>query len=149
MQTVVPKMLPQLVKDVQLLEGDGGTGTIFLFNFSHGKSFHYIQTLRYQKEKIVELDETVNRFGLEVVEGGHLDHGFSMYKTTFQLTDAAADDLQGNKYQTIVDVTVAYEFDIEVEECDMPSMTMAYTLNFVKSLEKYLLCDVAGDLVIG
>ncbi|CAN1154162.1 Phytohormone-binding protein CSBP, partial [Linum perenne] len=101
-----------------------------------------IQTLRYQKEKIVELDETVNRFGLEVVEGGHLDHGFSMYKTTFQLTD-------GNKYQTIVDVTVAYEFDIEVEECDMPSMTMAYTLNFVKSLEKYLLCDVAGDLVIG
>ncbi|CAN1154158.1 Phytohormone-binding protein CSBP [Linum perenne] len=144
MQTVVPKMLPQLVKDVQLLEGDGGTGTIFLFNFSHD-----IQTLRYQKEKIVELDETVNRFGLEVVEGGHLDHGFSMYKTTFQLTDAAADDLQGNKYQTIVDVTVAYEFDIEVEECDMPSMTMAYTLNFVKSLEKYLLCDVAGDLVIG
>ncbi|CAN1154159.1 Phytohormone-binding protein CSBP [Linum perenne] len=140
MQTVVPKMLPQLVKDVQLLEGDGGTGTIFLFNFSH---------VRYQKEKIVELDETVNRFGLEVVEGGHLDHGFSMYKTTFQLTDAAADDLQGNKYQTIVDVTVAYEFDIEVEECDMPSMTMAYTLNFVKSLEKYLLCDVAGDLVIG
>ncbi|CAN1154161.1 Phytohormone-binding protein CSBP [Linum perenne] len=116
MQTVVPKMLPQLVKDVQLLEGDGGTGTVHVASSD-------IQTLRYQKEKIVELDETVNRFGLEVVEG--------------------------NKYQTIVDVTVAYEFDIEVEECDMPSMTMAYTLNFVKSLEKYLLCDVAGDLVIG
>lgn len=34
--TVVPKVLPHIVKDVQLIEGDGGVGTVVIFNFLPG-----------------------------------------------------------------------------------------------------------------
>lgn len=34
---IVPKILPNIVKDVQLVQGDGGVGTILIFNFLPGK----------------------------------------------------------------------------------------------------------------
>lgn len=34
---VIPKIIPNLVKSVQLIEGDGGIGTVFLFNFGPGE----------------------------------------------------------------------------------------------------------------
>lgn len=34
---IVPKVLPNIVKDVQVIEGDGGVGTILIFNFLSGK----------------------------------------------------------------------------------------------------------------
>ncbi|CAI0375889.1 unnamed protein product [Linum tenue] len=145
LQFIIPKLMPEQVEEGHVLEGDGGLGTVFLFNFSQG-----IKTLRYQKEKIVELDETLHLLGLQVVEGGHLDHSFSYYKTTFQLT-AAHDAATA---ETIVDVTVAYEFQAEpvkASHTHMPSITMAHSLKFVKSLESYLLTNLvaAGSLTTG
>lgn len=35
---VVPKVLPDIVQEVELLEGDGGLGTMLLFKFCPGKS---------------------------------------------------------------------------------------------------------------
>ncbi|CAN1775412.1 Phytohormone-binding protein CSBP [Linum perenne] len=123
---VVPKILPDKVKDVQVLQGDGGLGTILLFNFT---------SVNYQKEKIVEFDETRHRIGLEVTKGGHRDHGFSFYKTTFQLTAATGEEQR----ETVVDVTVTYEFEMEIEDSQVSSMTIAHTLGFLKSMETYLL----------
>jgi len=40
--TVVPKVLPHIVKDVQVIEGDGGVGTILIFNFLTGQFFSHI-----------------------------------------------------------------------------------------------------------
>jgi len=34
---VVPKVLPHIVKDVQVIQGDGGVGTILIFNFLPGE----------------------------------------------------------------------------------------------------------------
>lgn len=34
---IVPKVLPNIVKDVQVVQGDGGVGTILIFNFLPGK----------------------------------------------------------------------------------------------------------------
>ncbi|CAI0375890.1 unnamed protein product [Linum tenue] len=141
LQFIIPKLMPEQVEEGHVLEGDGGLGTVFLFNFSQ---------VRYQKEKIVELDETLHLLGLQVVEGGHLDHSFSYYKTTFQLT-AAHDAATA---ETIVDVTVAYEFQAEpvkASHTHMPSITMAHSLKFVKSLESYLLTNLvaAGSLTTG
>lgn len=34
---VLPKVAPNLVRDVELLEGDGGLGTIMRFHFGPGK----------------------------------------------------------------------------------------------------------------
>ncbi|CAN1775409.1 Phytohormone-binding protein CSBP [Linum perenne] len=104
---VVPKILPDKVKDVQVLQGDGGLGTILLFNFtSEG-------VMNYQKEKIVEFDETRHRIGLEVTKG--------------------------EQRETVVDVTVTYEFEMEIEDSQVSSMTIAHTLGFLKSMETYLL----------
>ncbi|BFG29303.1 hypothetical protein CerSpe_155770 [Prunus speciosa] len=89
---VAPKLIP-LVKNIQVLEGDGGP--VLLSNFGSGEQFALTTSLNFlphipkissSKEKIVELDESVHKIELQVIEGGHLNLGFSSYKTTLQLT---------------------------------------------------------------
>lgn len=36
--SIVPKIRPNLVKSVEIIEGDGGLGTVFLFTFGSGES---------------------------------------------------------------------------------------------------------------
>ncbi|GMN66164.1 hypothetical protein TIFTF001_035232 [Ficus carica] len=124
---VIPKAIPSLVKQVEVVEGDGGLGTVFLFSFGSD-----VTTMTYQKEKIVELDESLHQMGLQVIEGGHLDLGFSSYTTTFQLTTA---DYEEQK--TLINFKVSYES--EIEESAMPSKTTASILAFISRLESYLL----------
>ncbi|KAI5571637.1 hypothetical protein POPTR_011G127800v4 [Populus trichocarpa] len=124
LKDILPKMMPNLVKDADMLEGDGGLGTIYLFNFGPG-----IKTVTYQKERVSEFDESVHRIGLEVIEGGHLDHGFSHHKATFQLTSTG-------EQETLIDVTISYES--ATEEDIMPPNTPSSTLLFIKNLENYL-----------
>ncbi|CAN0826456.1 Phytohormone-binding protein CSBP [Linum grandiflorum] len=132
LHVVVPKSIPDKVKDIQVLHGDGGVGTILIFNFTPGRDNFTDMAPRYQKEEIVEFDETRHRIGLEVVKGGHRDHGFSFYKTTFQLSGLE----QG---ETVVDVTVTYEYEKEINDSEMSSRTISHTLQFLRSMEAYLL----------
>ncbi|GLJ33407.1 hypothetical protein SUGI_0672370 [Cryptomeria japonica] len=80
---VFPKLLPNSFTSIQLLEGDGGVGTLFLFKF--GAAVH--KGMTYQKEKVVEKDEGKHIIALEVIEGGHRQMGFSYYKTRFEMKD--------------------------------------------------------------
>ncbi|XP_015583566.1 phytohormone-binding protein [Ricinus communis] len=121
---IIPKMIPNLVKDAEVIEGDGGLGTVYLFNFGPD-----IKTMTYQKEKISELDDSLHRIALQVIEGGHLNLGFSYYNTIFQLTAIG-------EGETLIDVTVAYES--EIEDDTMPSKTKSSTLAYISSLENYL-----------
>lgn len=86
--------------------------------------------MTYQKERVTEFDEFVHRIGLEVIEGGHLNHGFSHYKTTFQLTSTG-------EQETLIDVTISYES--QVEEDTIPSNSASSTLVFIKHMENYLM----------
>ncbi|KAK9269542.1 hypothetical protein L1049_001318 [Liquidambar formosana] len=124
MRFIIPKIIPNLVRDVEVIEGDGGLGTVFLFNFGSD-----VSTVRCQKEKIVELDESLHQIGLQVIEGGHLRLGFSWYKTSFKLTSVG-------EHETLVDLKVAYE--TETEETPMPAQTTKSALAFIKCLENYL-----------
>ncbi|KAI8002479.1 Phytohormone-binding protein CSBP [Camellia lanceoleosa] len=94
------------------------------------KQISDVFTVSYQKEKIVDLDESLHQIGMQVIEGGHLNHGFSSYKTIFQLTANA-------ESETLVDVKV--EYDIEAKETKMPAKTIKSALAFIKCLESYLL----------
>ena len=38
---VLPRIMPNVVKDVQVIEGDGSLGTVFLFNFGSGESIYF------------------------------------------------------------------------------------------------------------
>ncbi|XP_062011200.1 phytohormone-binding protein CSBP-like [Rosa rugosa] len=127
---LAPKIAPNLIKNVELIEGDGtGIGTVLLFSFGTDAS-----KIIYQKEKIVELDESVHKIGLQVIEGGHLNHGFSSYKTSFQLTAI-------QEHEILVSFTVTYES--EVEDTTMPSRSTQAAVAFIRSLESYLLSAAA------
>ncbi|CAN0826454.1 Phytohormone-binding protein CSBP [Linum grandiflorum] len=108
LHVVVPKSIPDKVKDIQVLHGDGGVGTILIFNFTPGH-----MAPRYQKEEIVEFDETRHRIGLEL---SGLEQG-----------------------ETVVDVTVTYEYEKEINDSEMSSRTISHTLQFLRSMEAYLL----------
>ncbi|KAI3686266.1 hypothetical protein L1987_79940 [Smallanthus sonchifolius] len=122
---VVPKVLPDIVTEVELLEGDGGYGSMLLFKFCPD-----IPKVRYQLEKIVEYDESVYQIALEILEGGHLDHGFSSYTTVFKLT-------QVSELETLINIKVLYE--TKPEHNHIPGDTIKATFRYINSLEKYLL----------
>ncbi|WCJ18229.1 Major strawberry allergen Fra a 1-A [Euphorbia peplus] len=131
---LLPILAPNLVKDVQLIQGDGGLGTVYLFNFGPD-----VGRVRYQKEKISEYNESVHRLGFEVIEGGHLLLGFSHYETIFQLTSSSDRD-----DETLIDFTVTYESSSQSQSQDhdddvFTSNTISSTLAFLKILENYLL----------
>lgn len=39
LKAILPKIIPNLVKDADMIEGDGGIGTVYLFRFGPGQSF--------------------------------------------------------------------------------------------------------------
>ncbi|XP_047148181.1 phytohormone-binding protein CSBP [Vigna umbellata] len=123
--TVVPKVLPHIVKDVQVIEGDGGVGTILIFNFFPDVS------PSYQREEITEFDESSHEIGLRVIEGGYLSQGLSYYKTTFKLSAVEED-------KTLVNVKISYDHESDIEEKVTPTKTSQSTLFYLRRLEKYL-----------
>ncbi|CAL5196796.1 unnamed protein product [Lathyrus oleraceus] len=124
---IVPKVLPNIVKDVQVVQGDGGVGTILIFNFLPG-----ISPVNYQREEITQFDELSHEIGLQVIEGGYLNQGLSYYKTTFQFTAITED-------KTLVNVKISYDHESDIEEKVKPTKTSESTLFYLGCLEKYLL----------
>ena len=57
LKDILPKMMPNLVKDAEMLEGDGGLGTIYLFNFGPGESISLAYT-----NQMTELNFLVESF---------------------------------------------------------------------------------------
>ncbi|KAK7405198.1 hypothetical protein VNO78_06397 [Psophocarpus tetragonolobus] len=123
---IVPKVLPHIVKDVQLIEGDGGVGTIVIFNFLSDV------TPSFQRERITEFDEISHEIGLQVIEGGYLTQGLSYYKTTFQLSSIGED-------KTLVNVKISYDHESDIQENVKPTKTSESTLFYLRRLENYLL----------
>ncbi|ESW05119.1 hypothetical protein PHAVU_011G153600 [Phaseolus vulgaris] len=128
--TVAPKVLPHIVKDVQVIEGDGGVGTLLIFNFLPDVS------PSYQREKITEFDEGSHEIGLEVIEGGYLSQGLSYYKTTFKLSAMEEE-------KTLVNVKISYDHESDIEEKVKPTKTSQSTLLYLRRLERYLLTGTA------
>ncbi|OMO58384.1 hypothetical protein COLO4_34692 [Corchorus olitorius] len=49
--TLIPKLLPQFIKSVDVIQGDGGAGSIEQVNFTQASHFNYV------KHRIDELDK--------------------------------------------------------------------------------------------
>ncbi|XP_057453736.1 phytohormone-binding protein-like [Lotus japonicus] len=123
----LPTVIPNVVKGVQVVEGNGGIGTIFLFTFFSG-----VSPVSYQSEKIIVLDEVSHEIGLQVVDGGYLNQGFSYYRTNFQLSAMG-------EHKTLVKVKISYEYESDIEESIVPMKTSESALFFLRCLETYLL----------
>ncbi|CAL0315678.1 unnamed protein product [Lupinus luteus] len=132
LNVITQKIIPNIVKDVKVIEGDGGIGTILLFTFDSD-----VSPVSYQREKITELDEVTHEIGLQVIEGGYLSQGLSYYKTSFQLSAIG-------ELHTLVNVKIFYEYEHNTEEESAhPLKKSESTLSFLRCLEKYLLNDAS------
>ncbi|KAL4579316.1 hypothetical protein LXL04_015457 [Taraxacum kok-saghyz] len=65
--TLVPKVVPQAMKSIDILEGDGGAGTIKLITFGEGKSL--TSQFKSVKHKIDAVDKENMTYSYSIIEG--------------------------------------------------------------------------------
>ncbi|PKU84613.1 Ribonuclease 1 [Dendrobium catenatum] len=124
---VLHKAAPHLLTDSQVLEGDGGLGT--LVSIKIGDAAAHIPPF---KEKIVEFDEAGHFVSFQGIEGGFLQLGFASYKVSFKL-----DDLEENK--TLVKTTINYELDKEIDGTTQVVKDITNIIGeYLKALASYL-----------
>ncbi|EEF45600.1 Major pollen allergen Bet v 1-D/H, putative [Ricinus communis] len=63
----MPKLLPGIISSIDILEGDGGVGTIKKFNFTNA-----VKECSYVKDRVEVMDEENRIFTYSIVEGGIL-----------------------------------------------------------------------------
>ncbi|CAL5080536.1 unnamed protein product [Urochloa decumbens] len=99
---LVPQLLPKVLSKVELVEGDGGVGTVLLVTFppagasepgSYKEKFTMVDNEKYIKEA-------------EVIEGGVLDLGFQKYVVRFEI-------IEQEDGTTIIRSTIEYKVDAE------------------------------------
>lgn len=78
----------------------------------------------------MKYDESLHEIALEILEGGHLDHGFSSYTTAFKLTEVS-------EAETLNDIKVLYE--TIPEHTHIPGETIKATFLFINNLKNHLL----------
>ncbi|KAL2230593.1 major allergen Pru ar 1-like [Sesamum indicum] len=64
--TLIPKIMPQAIKSVEILEGDGGVGTVKLIHFGEGSQYKSV------KHRVDATDEENLTHSYTVVEGDAL-----------------------------------------------------------------------------
>ncbi|KAG0500711.1 hypothetical protein HPP92_000783 [Vanilla planifolia] len=135
--TVLGKAAPSMLQDFQVLEGDGGSGTIFYVTLGPGESLCNVLTIEERsfvsfislkstcfvfsflhkvakhvppfKEKFVDLDETEHLASFQTVEGGFLELGFASYVVSLKL------DYIGDN-RTLVKVVITYDLVKDLED---------------------------------
>ncbi|KAH9288869.1 hypothetical protein KI387_032986 [Taxus chinensis] len=121
-----PKLLPNMITSIEVLEGDGGVGTLLLFNFGADVP----KGITYQKERVVEKDEGAHIIAMEVIEGGYRQMGFGYYKTRFEMKDEG-------ESSCVVDCTLEYE--TASGERDLNTLTIDSVVVVLKAIENHLL----------
>ncbi|XP_059627109.1 major allergen Pru ar 1-like [Cornus florida] len=64
--TLIPKILPQAIKSVEILEGDGGPGTIKLTTFGEGSQYQSV------KQRVDGIDKENFTYAYSIIEGDAL-----------------------------------------------------------------------------
>ncbi|XP_065633085.1 norbelladine synthase [Quercus suber] len=69
-----------IVEKIEVIEGDGGIGNFLSIELgSHGFTVH--------KEKFTKLDNEKRMKELEVIEGGYIDLGFTLFRVRFKIIE--------------------------------------------------------------
>ncbi|KAL2453462.1 MLP-like protein [Abeliophyllum distichum] len=64
---LIPKIMPQAIKSVEILEGDGGVGTIKIITFGEGSQFKSI------KHRVDNIDKENLTYSYSIIEGDALN----------------------------------------------------------------------------
>ncbi|XP_073309072.1 major allergen Pru ar 1-like [Primulina huaijiensis] len=82
--TLLPKLLPQSIKSVETLQGDGGAGSIEQVNFTESSHFKYV------KHRINELDKEKLTCKYSMIEGDML--GDKVERIEYDIKFESSDD---------------------------------------------------------
>ncbi|KAL2475044.1 major allergen Pru ar 1-like [Abeliophyllum distichum] len=94
---LIPKLMPQAIKSIQIIQGNGGAGSIKQINFAEGSNFSSV------KYHIDELDEKTYTYNYTLLEGGALTDGLEKitYEIKFELApDGGSINKVTSKYHT-------------------------------------------------
>ncbi|XP_059669414.1 norbelladine synthase-like [Cornus florida] len=89
------KELPNDIQKIDIIQGDGGEGTILKLTFPPG-------TISSYKEKFTKVDNEKRVKEAELIEGAYLDFGFTLYRVRFEV-------IEKNENSCITRSTIEYE----------------------------------------
>ncbi|CAK9309069.1 unnamed protein product [Citrullus colocynthis] len=122
----LPVHLPNLVHKIDVLEGDGGEGTLLHLTFAPG-----LGGPTSYKEKFVKIDNEKRIKIAEMVEGGYLDFGFTLYKFRVEITEK-------NEESCIVKSSVQYELKEEAA-ANISFATLQPLITIAQAVNNYFL----------
>ena len=103
---LIPKLLPQVVKSIEIIQGDGGVGSIRQITFAEGSQFNTV------KNRIDELNEETYSYKYTVIEGDALADKLELivHEVQFEATaEGGSKNKMTTKYHTKDDVVVKEE----------------------------------------
>ncbi|KAK4491591.1 hypothetical protein RD792_002345 [Penstemon davidsonii] len=103
---LIPKLMPQAIKSVEIIEGNGGSGSIKKINFAEGGNF---KSLKYH---IDELNEESLTYKYTLIEGDALVDKLEKitYEVKFEKTaDGGSISKVTSKYYTVGDFMLKEE----------------------------------------
>ncbi|KAI9195702.1 hypothetical protein LWI28_017313 [Acer negundo] len=129
--TLLPKIIPQAIKNVELIEGDGGPGSIKKITFGEGSQFKYV------KHKVEAVDKENLSYSYSVIEGDALISNALekiVYEIKFSPSPSGVGSICKNtsKYYTIG------EFEIQEEQIKAGKDKASAVY---KAIEAYLLAN--------
>ncbi|KVH90683.1 Bet v I domain-containing protein [Cynara cardunculus var. scolymus] len=119
----------KFVEAIEVVEGDGGAGTILRFALKPGSRFS-----RYS-EKFTKVDDENKVKEVEVVEGGFLDLGFTFYRSRIEIKENPNDDTGSS---CLVKFTIEYDVKEEVA-ADASLVTNKPLIGIMNIANEYLL----------
>ncbi|KAJ0970842.1 hypothetical protein J5N97_018801 [Dioscorea zingiberensis] len=123
---LVVKLLPNIIQKVELVEGDGGVGTVLHVYFPPGTPL-----VQSYKEKFTKIDDEKRVKEAHVVEGGYLQLGFLFYMVRFEV-------IAQSETTSVVKSTIEYE--IEEKFATNSSLVSTYALAIIhETVGKYLI----------
>uniref|UniRef100_A0A5B7B3B5 Putative major allergen Pru ar 1 n=1 Tax=Davidia involucrata TaxID=16924 RepID=A0A5B7B3B5_DAVIN len=126
---LIPKIAPQAIKSVELIEGNGGPGSIKQMNFAQGSHFKYV------KHRIDALDKDNMTYAYTLIEGDALMDKLESISYEIKLESSPDGGCIGkntSKYHT--------KPGIEIKEEDIKS-GKEKAAGVFKAVEAYLLAN--------
>ncbi|KAL5542656.1 hypothetical protein UlMin_010366 [Ulmus minor] len=110
---LIPKIAPQAIKSAEIIEGNGGPGTIKKITFGEGSQFNYV------KHQVEGIDNDNFTYNYSLIEGDALSE--KIEKISYEIKLVASADggsiiKNTSKYHTVGDVDIKEEHVKEGKE---------------------------------
>ncbi|KAF6149705.1 hypothetical protein GIB67_017438 [Kingdonia uniflora] len=123
---IVPNLIPGVFKEIKILKGDGGVGSVLRNVLAKG-----IPGPRSWEEKIVMIDNVKRMKRIRMTKGGFLDLGFRSYENFFKIIE------KGTK-SCMIKSAVIFKADEDKFESNAFRIRVDATWGFSKAIAFYV-----------